>query len=227
MDAGGRGRDSVFPSPLTPYSSSLASSSLPSVSSRHASSMVTTSLPILVLTVLGILTTSALLLTYYVFVIRCCLTFHATSDSDSGSSSGGLISISISRRRRSRGSDNGHLPVVVAPPPCGLREQVIQALPVFRYNKATKSNDASECAVCLGEFMEEETVRLLPNCLHVFHVDCIDTWLQGNANCPLCRAAIANQLPSVGVDRLQRPEEVVIQMQVATDSAVDEGTAAR
>uniref|UniRef100_J3MBM0 RING-type domain-containing protein n=1 Tax=Oryza brachyantha TaxID=4533 RepID=J3MBM0_ORYBR len=48
----------------------------------------------------------------------------------------------------------------------------------------------SECAVCLSEFVERERVRLLPNCSHAFHIDCIDTWLLSNSTCPLCRAAL-------------------------------------
>ncbi|KAM0850676.1 hypothetical protein ACQ4PT_052923 [Festuca glaucescens] len=135
-----------------------------------------------------------LLLTYYVFVIRCWLTWHTISSPESGS----RLIISLSRRRRTSAASAHELPVVHGPMPDvahGLGEHAIRALPTFRYRKALKNNDdtggdTSDCAVCLGEFQEEERVRLLPSCLHVFHVDCIDTWLQGNANCPLCRAAI-------------------------------------
>ncbi|CBI23610.3 unnamed protein product, partial [Vitis vinifera] len=48
-----------------------------------------------------------------------------------------------------------------------------------------------ECAVCLNEFQEEEKLRIIPNCSHIFHIDCIDVWLQSNANCPLCRTSIS------------------------------------
>lgn len=50
------------------------------------------------------------------------------------------------------------------------------------------------CAVCLAEFRDGETLRLLPRCGHMFHRDCIDTWLRVQGNCPLRRAP-----PSVGV----------------------------
>lgn len=33
---------------------------------------------------------------------------------------------------------------------------------------------------------------MIPNCCHAFHIDCIDVWLQSNANCPLCRASISS-----------------------------------
>ncbi|KAM0850971.1 hypothetical protein ACQ4PT_052721 [Festuca glaucescens] len=252
MDAAGR--DPVlpmpsallFPPPLAPYryysppsTSSPASSAL--AASRHHASLEITSLPLLVLTVLGILAISALLLTYYVLVIRCCLTWHTTSSPDSGS----RLIISLSRRRR-RHSNTHQLPVVHGPAPDeahhGLAEMAIRALPAFRYSKAVKNNDdtggdTSDCAVCLGEFQEEERVRLLPGCLHVFHADCIDTWLQGNANCPLCRAAItatttitSRQLPAADHQlHSQRPAEVFIQVQVPlTDEEADrpEGDAA-
>ncbi|CAM0943128.1 unnamed protein product [Alopecurus aequalis] len=256
MDATGAGRGAVFPMPSAllfppppplasyyyyPPSSSPASSSSVALS-RHHTSLDITSLPLLVLTVLGILTTGALLLTYYVFVIRCCLTWHTTSSPDSGSRL--IISLSRRRRRSSGSTASGHeLPVVHGPASdearIGLAEHAIQALPAFRYSKGMKNDDdtggdTSECAVCLGEFQEEERVRLLPGCLHVFHADCIDTWLQGNANCPLCRAAItattftSRQFPSVDHQlQSQRPEEVVIQVLAIADTGDQEaGTAA-
>jgi len=50
----------------------------------------------------------------------------------------------------------------------------------------------SECLVCLGEFEQEESLRLLPKCSHAFHVPCIDTWLRSHKTCPLCRAPIVH-----------------------------------
>jgi hypothetical protein len=47
-----------------------------------------------------------------------------------------------------------------------------------------------ECAVCLSEFEEEDDLRLLPGCKHVFHQDCIDVWFQSHSTCPLCRASL-------------------------------------
>jgi hypothetical protein len=42
------------------------------------------------------------------------------------------------------------------------------------------------CSICLAEVRAEECTRKLP-CGHVFHLECIDTWLQQCATCPLCR----------------------------------------
>ncbi|RLN08029.1 RING-H2 finger protein ATL16-like [Panicum miliaceum] len=215
------------PPPPPPLPSSYSFSS--STSSHHARSI--TSFSILVLTVLGILTASVLLLAYYVFIIRCCLKWHRSSPSDAAAH------IARRVRRQPATSSTSSLPVSSAPPAeaSGLEEAVIQTLPAFRYRKAIKNAAAaadsapmSECAVCLGEFEDEERVRMLPACLHVFHVDCIDTWLQGNANCPLCRAAITCHclLPPPAItchcllpplDQLPQPDEVAIHVTPTTE----------
>ncbi|XVF19828.1 hypothetical protein REPUB_Repub11eG0144200 [Reevesia pubescens] len=31
---------------------------------------------------------------------------------------------------------------------------------------------------------------MIPNCKHVFHVKCIDTWLASHVSCPVCRGTI-------------------------------------
>lgn len=45
------------------------------------------------------------------------------------------------------------------------------------------------CMVCLSEKEIGETVRTLP-CMHTFHKDCVDEWLQQNATCPVCKLDI-------------------------------------
>lgn len=51
-----------------------------------------------------------------------------------------------------------------------------------------------ECAVCLSALEGEEKAKLLPNCNHFFHVDCIDKWLGSHSTCPICRAEVKPQL---------------------------------
>lgn len=45
------------------------------------------------------------------------------------------------------------------------------------------------CSVCLTEFILGEPVRNLA-CKHLFHDQCIITWLEQHDNCPLCRTPI-------------------------------------
>lgn len=78
----------------------------------------------------------------------------------------------------------------------GLEESVIQSIPVVQFKREKngelfRERSFGECAVCLNEFQETEKLRKIPICSHVFHVDCIDVWLQGNINCPLCRTSVS------------------------------------
>lgn len=81
---------------------------------------------------------------------------------------------------------------------CGLDVEIIETFPTFIYSavKGLKIGKGSlECAVCLNEFEDDETLRLLPKCSHVFHHDCIDAWLVTQSTCPVCRA---NLIPKPG-----------------------------
>lgn len=165
----------------------------PPITAEHSTSH--SGFPIIVVAIIGIFATGFLLVSYYVFVIKCCLNWHRIDL---------LRRFSFSRRR---GMENHPLTVnIYSPPPSalvvdqinrGLDEAVIRSIPIFQYRKSydSKENDyiSSECAVCLNEFQEEEKLRIIPNCGHFFHIDCIDIWLQNNANCPLCRNSSLDQ----------------------------------
>ncbi|KAF9610225.1 hypothetical protein IFM89_021418 [Coptis chinensis] len=70
----------------------------------------------------------------------------------------------------------------------GLDAAVIATLPLFVYKGAEEIKDIHiEFAVCLSNLEDEEMARLLPNCKHTFHSQCIDTWLRVHSTCPICR----------------------------------------
>ncbi|WOL14541.1 hypothetical protein Cni_G23321 [Canna indica] len=77
----------------------------------------------------------------------------------------------------------------------GLDPAAIAALPTHTYRTQGSKGDhegggSAECAICLSAVEEEELVRVLPSCKHIFHVDCIDMWLGSHSTCPVCRAAV-------------------------------------
>ncbi|KAL7235071.1 hypothetical protein ACSBR1_018536 [Camellia fascicularis] len=78
----------------------------------------------------------------------------------------------------------------------GLDPAVMDMFPTFAYSvvkdqKIGKS--ALECAVCLNEFEDDEILRLIPKCDHVFHPECIDAWLTSHVTCPVCRTDLVPQ----------------------------------
>ncbi|CAI0559035.1 unnamed protein product [Linum tenue] len=160
-----------------------------------------TSFPIIAVAVIGIIATAFLLVSYYVFVIKCCLNWHRIDI---------LRRFSLSRgRAHEEALMAAHSPSAVEPR--GLEESVIRSIPVFKYTKTEhqekqgKSPCSVECAVCLNEFVEEEKLRKIPHCGHLFHIDCIDVWLQSNANCPLCRTSISSSSSATGPGLLLLP----------------------
>ncbi|XP_055834665.1 E3 ubiquitin-protein ligase ATL15-like [Solanum dulcamara] len=75
----------------------------------------------------------------------------------------------------------------------GLDPVVIASFPMFVYSDVKDhkiGKSALECAICLNEFEDDETLRLLPKCSHVFHPNCIDAWLFSHITCPVCRAIL-------------------------------------
>ena len=50
--------------------------------------------------------------------------------------------------------------------------------------KCEKSDDV--CSICLDS-MDAQTNNCELHCEHIYHVDCIDTWLKNNTTCPQCR----------------------------------------
>ncbi|XP_058689278.1 E3 ubiquitin-protein ligase ZNRF2 [Poecile atricapillus] len=55
--------------------------------------------------------------------------------------------------------------------------------PRITYNEDVLSKDAGECAICLEELQQGDTIARLP-CLCIYHKGCIDEWFEVNRSCP-------------------------------------------
>ncbi|XP_027083395.2 RING-H2 finger protein ATL29-like [Coffea arabica] len=72
----------------------------------------------------------------------------------------------------------------------GIDPKIIQSFPAFTYSIVKdyrKEKYGLECAICLVEFGDDDLLRLLTTCCHVFHQECIDLWLEKHKTCPVCR----------------------------------------
>ncbi|XP_073221693.1 RING-H2 finger protein ATL16-like [Cicer arietinum] len=152
-----------------------------------------------------------ILITYFILVTKCCLKFHPlrwisilppSQDEDPF--------IAFSPTIRNRG---------------GVDESIIQKIPTFQFTKGDGDEydhqSVKGCVVCLSSFQEQDMLKVLPNCSHYFHLDCINIWLQTNSNCPLCRTSISGNT-QVPMEHIIAPSSSPQESQLFSNMGSDE-----
>ncbi|XP_033512531.1 RING-H2 finger protein ATL74-like isoform X1 [Nicotiana tomentosiformis] len=73
----------------------------------------------------------------------------------------------------------------------GLEPLAVANFPTKKYGDVffTSAEDA-QCIVCLADYQEQDTLRIMPFCGHSFHATCIDIWFQQHSTCPVCRISL-------------------------------------
>ena len=51
-------------------------------------------------------------------------------------------------------------------------------------------NDSQQCSICLSDVNVSDNDKLILNCGHMFHKDCIKNWILVHKTCPLCREKV-------------------------------------
>ena len=67
----------------------------------------------------------------------------------------------------------------------GLTSEQMELLEVIPYD-----GDEVQCAICQVDIVHGEMIRILPRCEHIYHTECIDSWLEREKKCPLCLTEI-------------------------------------
>ncbi|KVI06827.1 RING-H2 finger protein ATL54-like [Cynara cardunculus var. scolymus] len=157
----------------------------PSTTTSHDS--VTTHLSPYLIVILAVIGSAVLFISYYLIMIRYCTRFR-------------LPSATQVNEELQDSMNEDHRPEIEHPiwyiTTVGLQPAVINSITVVKFKKGDRLIDGTDCSVCLSEFEDDESLRLLPKCNHVFHIPCIDTWLRSHTNCPLCRVAVFSNNPN-------------------------------
>ncbi|GLT89209.1 hypothetical protein SLE2022_072030 [Rubroshorea leprosula] len=109
----------------------------------------------------------------------------------------------FSRCRSNPSTPNSHAPTPPPPQPRGLDPATIRSLPISLVTNGQFPE--ADCSICLGVFGDGDKVKVLPQCQHLYHSECVDKWLSNEPSCPLCRSSI--QVDS----HLHPPPRIVIQ----------------
>ncbi|KAF8028682.1 hypothetical protein BT93_E1358 [Corymbia citriodora subsp. variegata] len=180
------------PLPPPSLSSSLSSSSSSSSSSSYSSSSLSNLSPsiiitLMVISIVIIVTTCVCLLFRHLHRLRLplprCLLLHRHLSTSFSSSSSPPLGASAPPHHHPQDSAAAAV----------HDDSFIDSLPLFSFSSVTRRSSAAadgDCAVCLCKFKPHDLLRLLPLCCHAFHAECIDTWLQANRTCPLCRSNV-------------------------------------
>ncbi|XVF53197.1 hypothetical protein PTKIN_Ptkin05aG0081000 [Pterospermum kingtungense] len=109
-------------------------------------------------------------------------------DVDSANCSSGYVLLMDSRSRS-----------LVLVPVQVLTALIKKSLPVVEYGNFIErfgedevtENSNKVCTVCLDSMEKSDEIRELCMCSHVFHKECLDTWVnEGQVTCPLCRSTL-------------------------------------
>ncbi|TXG66517.1 hypothetical protein EZV62_007792 [Acer yangbiense] len=144
----------------------------------------------LIIAVIGILASAFILVSYYTIISKYCRRRRNNDDA--------TIEFHDNHAVNSSDAVNNNSNIG------GLDEALIKSITVVKYKKGDGLVEGTDCSVCLSEFVEDESLRLLPKCNHAFHLPCIDTWFKSHSNCPLCRSNIQQ---TVSVNQYQHTNQ--------------------
>ena len=69
---------------------------------------------------------------------------------------------------------------------------IINLLPVSDIEEESKMPSELKCVICLEEFGVGDKFTALP-CLHLFHFECIESYLKTKMQCPVCKLEITQE----------------------------------
>ena len=97
--------------------------------------------------------------------------------------------------------------VIIRPTP----EQIQNASVLIRYSDI-ENPLAEYCPISLDEFNDDDQVRQIIHCGHIFHQNPFQQWFQNNSRCPICRYDIRNYTPLSSNTNNQQPNQPSLQV---------------
>ncbi|KAK2639070.1 hypothetical protein Ddye_026865 [Dipteronia dyeriana] len=70
------------------------------------------------------------------------------------------------------------------------KQELPVPIPAINYRSGEMESISTDCAICLDDFVDGDSCRILIVCNHIFHLNCIDQWLKYQLTCPICRKPV-------------------------------------
>ena len=79
----------------------------------------------------------------------------------------------------------------------GLNQEIIDNMEISKIKDVEKlDSDKKKCTICLEDYVNGDNSIALP-CIHIFHADCIKTWLKNQNTCPICKFEIKYEIEDI------------------------------
>tara|TARA_B100000123_G_C25716448_1_gene422381 strand:- start:92 stop:907 length:816 start_codon:yes stop_codon:yes gene_type:complete len=99
-----------------------------------------------------------------------------------------LVEITLYSDTAHNNANEGEMEDIEVPTDLGT---LTNSTTVDLYQNINSSYD--KCCICRETLNDTDIIRKINNCDHVFHLNCIDTWLSSNTMCPICRCDLRDQ----------------------------------
>lgn len=63
-------------------------------------------------------------------------------------------------------------------------------MPIKNYTKKDNIFSSTMCSICLADFEDDEPIRKIGTCGHIFHPRCLLYWLVKEESCPMCKISL-------------------------------------
>jgi len=79
----------------------------------------------------------------------------------------------------------------------------IEAMPDVSVTASDLERECNECVICLEKMAVGDAALRIP-CGHLFHKECLRTWLASSNQCPVCRYELPTEDPAYDIGRHER-----------------------
>ncbi|CAK91243.1 unnamed protein product (macronuclear) [Paramecium tetraurelia] len=101
------------------------------------------------------------------------------------------------------------LPTISLYPKTDIQRYLPKQLYKTLINQYPGLANTDECLICLDKIKEQDQVRLT-YCTHIFHVQCLDNWLEKNRICPACRSEL-DEVTLIKIAKLRKNDSLMFE----------------